>query len=435
MLASPKNPEPVAAKGRGLRRQAIWVALLAAVVACPLIYLHIIDVRYMPSSHSDLLPRWVGTQAALHGEDPYSAEVLRRIQIAYYGRPLTPADHVSPQAFFYPAYIIVLLAPLAALSWPAARLVFLLVTCPLLAWSFWLCMRTLQLPASWRRRVVVLVFACFSWPVIWGLRQQQPAFPVAIAIFAAFFLLSRRRQMLPGVLLAMATIKPQLVLPLLAWVLLWAVLRRMWVFIGSFAGTFALLLAATERIVPGWFPSWLAQMREYTGTTHTALPLEWTLGHWPGVVVTGIIAAGSAVALWQMRRCEPDSLQFGLAVSLALATAVTLILADPSMMYNNILLFPACLILIFRKTDGPVAGVVRILALAQLGWDYVAVPLTILGESSGKLSGVWISLPFRDYLLPSLATLSVLIAATRSTGLDLPLLGRLRPSGKVAQGA
>lgn len=434
MRASPKISEPAAAEGRAPRWAAVWLVLLALAAASSLTYLHIVDVRFMPASHSDLLPRWVGARAALHGEDPYSAEVLRRIQIAYYGRPLTPADRVNPQAFFYPATIIPLLASLAVLSWPAARLAFLLVTCPLLAWSFWLCMRTVQLPASRLGRAVVLGFALSSWAVIWGLRQQQPGLPVVIAVFFAFFLLSRRSQVLPGVLLALATVKPQLVVPLLLWLLLWAGLRRMWPFVASFAGALALLLATTEWIVPGWFGEWRAQMRTYAAITHTAMPLEWSLGHWPGVVVTLLIAAASALALWRLRRCEPGSPQFALAVSLALATTTTLILGDPSLIYNDILLFPACLILIFRKTEGQLAGAVRMLALVQIAWDYVALPLAIVGESYGRSSGFWISLPFRDYFLPALATLAVLMAAARSAGLPLPLLDT-QPSAAVAHGS
>jgi hypothetical protein len=434
MPASPINPGAVAADGGRLRWPALWLVLLAVAAASSLIYLHIVNAHYMPSSHSDLLPRWVGTRAALQGEDPYSAEVLRRIQIAYYGRPLTAADHVNPQAFFYPATIIVLLAPLAAVSWPAARLIFLLVTCPLLAWSFWLCMRTLQLPASRMGRAVVMGFALFSWAVIWALRQQQPGLPVVIALFLAFFLLSRRRQALPGILLALATIKPQLVLPLLLWLLVWAVLRRMWPFVASFTGAFALLLAATEWIVPGWFTQWRAQMRTYAAITHTSMPLEWSFGHWPGIAVTLVIAAASALALWRLRRCEPDSPQFALAVSLALATTTTLILGDPSLIYNDILLFPACLILIFQKREGLLASAIRILALVQLVWDYVAPPLAIVGESHSRSSGFWISLPFRDYFLPTLATLSVLIAAAGSVGLALPLL-KTHLTGEVSRGS
>lgn len=417
MPATSENSETAAAAGRGLRWLAVWLTLLALAAASSLIYLHIVDARFMPASHSDLLPRWVGARAALHGENPYSAEVLRRIQIAFYGRPLTPADHANPQAFFYPATIIPLLAPLAALSWPAARLLFLLITTPLLALGFWLCMRTLGLPASRRERLVVLGFACFSWPVIWGLRQQQPGLPVMIGIFIAFALLSRRRQTLPGILLALATIKPQLVLPLLLWLLVWALSLRMWRLITSFAATLAILLAVTGLMVPGWFHAWRAQLRDYAAITHTSLPLEWSLGHWPGIIITLLIAAASAVSLWKLRRCEPESTQFGLAVALALAVTATLILGDPSLIYNNILLFPACLILIFSKAEGQVAGAVKILALLQIAWDFVALPLAILGESSGKLTGFWISLPFRDYFLPALASLAVLMVAARASKL------------------
>lgn len=433
MQATEKNPEPAVAERRTLRRPAVWLVLLAVAAASSLIYLHIVDTRYMPMSHSDLLPRWVGARAALHGENPYSAEVLRQIQIAYYGRPLTAADHVSPQAFFYPATIIPLLTPLAALSWPAARLAFLLLVGPLLAWSLWLCMETLRLPASRGTRAIVLLFACCSWPVVWGLRQQQPGLAVMIAVFLAFFLLSRRLQVVPGILLTVATVKPQLALPLLLWLLVWAVSRRMWALIASFAGALALLLGTTDWVVPGWFATWRAQMRGYTGITHTSLPMEWTLGHWLGLAVTVVLVGASGLALWRLRRCAPESPEFGLGVSLVLALTVMLVLADPSMIYNDILLFPACMILIFTKAEGHVAPLVRILALVQIAWDFLALPLAVAGQSAGEALDFWISLPFRDYLLAVLATAAMLIAARRRSTGGGPSLGDLRLTSEVTR--
>jgi hypothetical protein len=56
-----------------------------------------------------------------------------------------------------------------------------------------------------------------------------------------------------GVLLALATIKPQLVVLFLPWLLLWAVsdLRRRLPFLRSFALTMAALLGAAQLVLPG----------------------------------------------------------------------------------------------------------------------------------------------------------------------------------------
>ena len=108
-----------------------WLDMLVLLlaIAAPLWHLHIFD-RNMPLQKNDLVPRWIGTRDALHGMDPYSPAVTREIQTAYYGRPLTPADRVDGQEFFYPAYLVPLLAPLTWLPWHVARLAFLIGLLP-----------------------------------------------------------------------------------------------------------------------------------------------------------------------------------------------------------------------------------------------------------------------------------------------------------------
>ena len=74
---------------------------------------------------------------------------------------------------------------------------------------------------------------------------------------------------LGGALLALATIKPQLAWPLVAWLLLWAVsdwrVRRKLVL--GFGLVMVLLLAGAEIVLPGWwrmFAEAIAQYHQYT---------------------------------------------------------------------------------------------------------------------------------------------------------------------------
>ncbi len=254
------------------RRLAIGCLLVAAVVL-PFLHVHIIDGR-MPATHNDLIGRWVGTRAALAGNDPYSAPVLRQIQTAYYGRPLTPSDHARPQAFYYPAPIVVLLAPLAHFSWPVASLIFLALACSLLFASFWLCLVSIPITRTPIQTLTILLLGFSSWPSIWSLRLQQPTLIVAICIFIAWYELTRDHQIVPGVLLSLTLIKPQLVFPLLAFLVLWSLLHHRWRFLLSLAAATALLLFASERIVPGWFAHWTASLRAYSDAT--ALPSSWS---------------------------------------------------------------------------------------------------------------------------------------------------------------
>lgn len=418
MAASVQIPTSSRTSLPGSHRLAV-LAFLIVVVASPLWHLHIVD-RDLIFNHSDLLPRWAGTRAALDGTDPYSRETLERLQEPYYHQSPTAKVHARPQPFLYPAPVVILLAPLAPLSWEAARLTFFLIVCPLLCLSFWLCIRSLDIPATRFDRTAVLLLALFSWPVMWGLRLQQLTLPVVAVIFVAWFLLERGHQLAPGILLALTIVKPQLVLPLLLWLLLWAVVRRQWTFIVSFAGMLALLLATTERVVPGWFLHWRDSVRHYTEITHTAPPLEFVLGHWAGFILSLLIAGAGGLMLWRLRRCSSQSREFGAAIGLAMAVAVVLVPTDPPMIYNNILLLPACLILVFRKPLDRVAGKLRILTLALLAMDLAAVPIAVAGESLLHPSSFWTVLPFLDLLLPSLATTSLILSIWHTRGLSDP---------------
>jgi hypothetical protein len=85
------------------------------------------------------------------------------------------------------------------------------------------------------------------------------------------------------------------------------------------------------------------------------------------------------------------------------------------MLYNHVLLIPACLILVFRRPENAFAYRVSRLAIAQLVIDFVAVPVAVLGETVTGESKFWTVLPYMDYLLPSLLALMLASEALRSS--------------------
>ena len=61
--------------------------------------------------------------------------------------------------------------------------------------------------------------------VVQGIRLQQLSLLVAPMVAASIYFLTRNRQVASGILLGLATIKPQIALPLAAWLMLWASAR------------------------------------------------------------------------------------------------------------------------------------------------------------------------------------------------------------------
>ncbi len=294
---------------------------------------------------SDLYPRWLGArELLLHHRDPYSPEITREIQSGYYGRPLDPTrpdDPKDQQGFAYPVHVVFVLAPTIGLPFPVVQAGFrwLLVMLTLASVPLWL--RVLH----WRPKTVVaiLVILTFgSFAVVQGIKLQQLSLVVSALMAAAAAALVAGHLALAGFLLALATIKPQLALPMAAWLVLWAISdwRQRGCFVWSLGMTTAVLLAASEFILPGWigrFREAVAAYRQYTGGAGSLLEVLTT--PMLGRVLAYIAVLAVAVTGWYVRRAPRDSAAF--SAMLALVLAVTLVIVPTFAPYNQVLLLPA----------------------------------------------------------------------------------------------
>jgi hypothetical protein len=298
---------------------------------------------------SDLYPRWLGArELLLHHRDPYSPEVTREIQIGYYGGPLDPTRPLDPkdqQGFAYPAYVVFLLAPTVSLSFPAVQAGFRWFLVALTAATVLLWLRTLRWRPSATATAILIALTLGSFQVLQGVKLQQLSLLVGGLIAGCALLLAEGYFALAGVLLAFATIKPQLVLPLVAWLLLWALSdwRRRQNLVWGFALTMGLLIAGAEYVLPGWiarFRGAVEAYRQYNDGARSVLDLlitpEW------GRAVAGLVVLVVAVAAWKFRRTSTESPSFNLMLGLVLAT--TVVIVPKAAPYNQVLLLPAILV-------------------------------------------------------------------------------------------
>ncbi|MGC2496207.1 MAG: glycosyltransferase family 87 protein [Acidobacteriaceae bacterium] len=406
-MATSPITEPQA--GALLRAQSSWLAIRFPLLVCAVLALlamslwevHAIDRHFhAPFHHNDLIGRWYGTRAALHGEDPYSPALTRQIQAI--------ADHDKSTAFDYPAQFAVMMAPLALLSWKTASVVYLILVIPSLALAIWLCIRLLGLPLSSRTTALITLATLGSWPVMWALRLWQPGSLTAIFVFAGCFLVSRGRGAAAGVLLAFATIKPQLVLPVLLALLLWTGLRRQWSFLVSFAVTSTVLLVLAEVLMPGWFPHWIASLHTYQSYCGK-LPLETLLGSTTGRIIAVSLGVGTLWRLWTLRAGTGSSAVFGYGVALLLALPVAINTTTPLMIYNDLFLLPGCVLLLWGgRSAAGLPLLARRFAQIWLVWAFLGVPVAILLDA---LSGASIGekLVFMNPFFGTAVTLFLLL--------------------------
>jgi Glycosyltransferase family 87 len=300
---------------------------------------------------SDLYPRWLGArELLLHHRNPYSAEVTREIQIGYYGRPLNPDRASEPsssepkdqQGFAYPVHVVFLLAPTIGFPFPVVQACFRWLLIILTLGSVFLWLRVLRWQPSVTVIAILIVLTFGSYAVVQGIKLQQLTLVVSALLAGCAASLVAGYFSLAGFLLALATIKPQLALPVAGWLVLWALSewRRRQIFFWSFAMTTSILLIAAEYVLPGWLGQFLdavAAYRQYTGGAGSLLDVLATPAL--GKILAAAAVVAVAVSGWRFRFASHDSVAF--STMFALVLLVTLVIVPSFAAYNQVLLLPA----------------------------------------------------------------------------------------------
>jgi len=387
---------------------------------------------------SDLYPRWVGARELLvNHRDPYSAEVTREIQIGYYGRlldPNRPNDPIDEQRFAYPVFVVFLLAPAVLIPFALVKVIsawgFAFLTVLSIFW--WL--RALH----WKPRclviVIFVVLTIGNFGIVFGIKLQQLSLLVGGLIAASAALLAGGHLLIAGVVLALATIKPQLVVPVAGWLLLWALSdwKQRQRFVWGFMLTEALLIGAGEFVLPGWIGRFVDGVVAYRRYTGGGSPLDSLITRTAGPLFAIALVLATVAVGWRLRRVPSSSPAFPLL--LAFVLAVTTVIVPMVAPYNHLLLLPAVLLIVRAWKDlwasSLACHVVCALASAAILWPWVAsiglsvvslvvspavaqrawtmplwtslaIPITILAVLAFQLSAILRDDPERKTMMPA----------------------------------
>lgn len=370
---------------------------------------------------SDLYPRWLGArELLLHHRDPYSRQVTREIQMGYYGRlpdPSRPNDPKDQQGFAYPVYVAFLLAPFLHLDFAPLRAGFTWVLAGLIVATVLLWAKALRWQLSASGKVIFVLLVIGSFPAAQGIKLQQLTVLVSAVLAAAAAALAAGWLSLAGLLLALSTIKPQLVVPLLIFLFLWVIgdWPRRWPLLASFSLAMACLLGASQWVLPGWmgkFIAALAAYRQYTGGTSILTALLTPPG---GMIVTAGLLLILAVLGWKLRQVPAGSPPFNLLLSLVLA--VTVVIIPTWAPYNQLLLLPALILLVrdWRRLVrfGRLSRLLYLLVVALVAWPWLATLY---------LSGAWFLQPpavvQRGWTLPLYTSMLIPFGVMALLGID-----------------
>lgn len=294
------------------------------------------------------VPRWKGTRLfMIEGLNPYSQETTNEVERMVYGRSARSNEETG--LFVYPFYSILLYAPFALFSEYNV------------AFSLWMTVLELALAAlivvslllsDWRPSVL-LIMILFVYTFLWyhalrPLISGNISILIALFITAAFLAIQSELDVFAGFLLALASIKPQMVLVVYIFISIWAISKGRWTIIWGLIGSLFFMAAAGSLFVQNWVIEYIRQLIRYSEVIFISTPGS-IISHWlPGVgTQTGWILTGVMVALLliEWRAClGQDSRWFIWTAMLTLVASS--VIGVYITLENYIMLYPAMILIL-----------------------------------------------------------------------------------------
>lgn len=366
---------------------------------------------------TDFVAYYSGARLVLsgHASQIYDLQALGRYE-QHLVAPLQMKNGVLP--YVYPTYFAVLQAPLAALPYNAAYFLWLVLSSALLLATIAAYDRLLSLRGN--QRVLLWLAALSFLPTFIAIIQGQSSVLILALVTGAFLAARAKRDGLCGCLLALALVKPPLVIAFLVVLLV----RRRWRAIVTFTGTGVTLLAIPALV----FGS--GTLSGYAGMLRQATTWRQQFGYGPAlnhsfagfsqlllpqtesrVLTLTLITIALAVVAWQAHWRQTEEIPFA-------AAGVAAILISPHVLVHDmvLLLFPVAIAL--RYASGRELSLAVVLVLGSIAiltgfrLAYVA-PLQLSVLAISALGG-WLCWPISHRALATSSSNPTAFALTSS---------------------
>lgn len=337
---------------------------------------------------------YVAASATQKGIDPYDDEAL--------GQLAQDLNIPKVAEYNYPPFTTLLFLPLSFLPYPAAVLVWRILNLALIVLAVWLITKSLALPLNAATALVIGLIVFNYDPLIYNLGIGQINLLILVLITGAAYAWVRQRQVLAGVLLALAAsikIAPAILFIFFLWKGGLKLVAAGFAAMAAFAAIAFVALGEqptrkAAAIVTGLAQSdnaWIANQSwrgflarlfvgdEFVHAFYPAATLERGL-YYAGAL---IICALTAFVIFRSRRTGLFHLEFALVlITFHLISPVTWVHHLVWMLYPLIVLAVACL---DRKHLAPIV-------LFAIGYALIAFPLDYRNEQVFRWpQALWIS--------------------------------------------
>jgi hypothetical protein len=205
------------------------------------------------------------------GQSPYSDETAKVIQNFAYGRPAEPGEHELRVA--YPLYSIILFSPFGLVSdYDLSRALWMTLLEFSLIITAFLSLRLVNF-----RPPLILLGFYMLFTVLWyhslrTLINGNAVILIGLLFVGAFIAVRSGSDEVAGVLLGIATIKPQVVLLPIIFVIVFSLSNRRWRLIAWLVGTITILSAIMAFFLPDWIQQNFREVVRYPGYNPPGTP-------------------------------------------------------------------------------------------------------------------------------------------------------------------
>lgn len=349
------------------------VSIAFVIVLAGLVWVNFQFSKNNPGGN-DFLAHYVGTRALLFdGISPYSDEVALEIQQIVFGRPAEPGE--IEHRVVYPLYSVIVFSPFALIGdYAIARVAWMTVMEIALLVMGYLALEI----TDWKPKLVVLLIY-FQFCVLWyhGFRavvNGNAVIVVAFFVTAALYALIKGRDRAAGVLLALSTIKPNLVVLLVLFVMIWGIYKKRNLMIYWFFGSMLVLVLGAMVLIPDWIVQNLWEIIKYPGYNPPGTIAE-VLGFWLPEYETGfkwgigvLLGLILGYEIWTARNANLDYFVWAFCLVLTISQWIG-IATDPG---NFVILFMP-LVLVLARLDERWKGKLKFLVPAILGTVFIGL--------------------------------------------------------------
>jgi len=228
--------------------------------------------RYVLGAN-DFYSRWQGARALLlRGENPYSDAVTREIQMGMSGRLALPGE--DQVAFAYPLYVAFPVAPFVTLPYAFAQAFWMALLMLAIVGGAIALFRLYRAPRRPAILSMLLLSVLIFYPSVRGIFNGQVTILSFFFIAVALWAIDAQADVAAGILLALATIKPQPPILLLPIILVWAWRQGRTKIVASALIALCILVAVAMLLVPTWLMDFLQGLHQYAAYEPIGPPIQ-----------------------------------------------------------------------------------------------------------------------------------------------------------------